>query len=273
MKRWNFSFAYVSVFLIVLSSGAFTFAATEAELKQAYQDALKDAAVVDASEIDTHLTPITEGTPNLIWQGEGENRQVLVVTWTSWTGYDGMVGKTIRMDQFLRVPTHDAHGNTMMKIYETTRDIWVTVAPEIKDFCVENSLTPENLTLRMEQLLGVPPNNGKIRFVEFWVKPADLFRPAPDPDITTTAATLDFPANVSEDHKKWFNDLKAVSYLSTGYPWTRLGYTYDWGKSDNHIGLSEYVIRIGALVDVHSSSLNVYYCLYDSFVSNWSLYE
>ena len=29
-----------------------------------------------------------------------------------------------------------------------------------------------------------------------------------------------------------------------GFPWTRLGYTYDWGKPDNHVGLSEFILRI-----------------------------
>lgn len=259
--------------LALFMVSAFAFAATDAELQQAYQIAIKDAEVAEASEIDSNLTPITEETPNLIWRGVGENRQVLVVTWTSWSGYDAMVGKTIRMNRYLQAPVRDAKGNTVMKIYEATRDIWVTVAPEIQEFCQKNFLTPETCTLRMEQLLGVPPANGKTRFVEFWVKPSDLFRPAPDPDITTRSALLDYPVGVSDAHKKWIEDLKAVSYLENGYPWTRLGYTYDWGKTDNHVGLSEYVIRIGALVDVHSSTLNVYYCLYDSSVANWSLFE
>ena len=28
------------------------------------------------------------------------------------------------------------------------------------------------------------------------------------------------------------------------YPWTRLGYTYDWGNPRNLVGLSEFVLRI-----------------------------
>jgi hypothetical protein len=30
-----------------------------------------------------------------------------------------------------------------------------------------------------------------------------------------------------------------------GAPWTRLGFTYDWGKpGKNHVGLSEFMLRI-----------------------------
>jgi hypothetical protein len=273
MKHFNTRYQLLTILLASLAVHGIVLAATDAELQQAYQNAIKDAEVAEASEIDSNLTPIAEDTPNLIWRGEGENRQVLLASWTSWTGYDAMVGKTIRMDRYLQAPVRDAKGNTAMKVYETTRDIWVTVVPQVREFCQKNSVAPGALTLRLEQLIGLPPHNGNTRFVEFWVKPADLFRPAPDPDITTRSASLDFPAGVSDAHKKWIEDLKAVSYLENGYPWTRLGYTYDWGKTDNHVGLTEYVIRVGALVDVHSSSLTVYYCLYDSYVSNWSLFE
>lgn len=36
---------------------------------------------------------------------------------------------------------------------------------------------------------------------------------------------------------------------SRPYPWTRLGYTYDWG-SGSHVGMSEYVIPGGMTVQV-----------------------
>ena len=47
----------------------------------------------------------------------------------------------------------------------------------------------------------------------------------------------------------WFNNRKNYIYsnarsypASSPYPWTRLGYTYDWG-SRNHVGLSEFVVH------------------------------
>jgi uncharacterized protein (TIGR03437 family) len=98
-----------------------------------------------------------------------------------------------------------------------------------------------------------------------WVSPDDLFRPAPDPEITDHEAQLDFPissrfSTVSPEHIKWINDLKAVSYLPTGMPWTRLGYTYDWGNPDTIVGLSEFVVRNGATVEIASASTPADYC-------------
>ncbi len=261
-----------TVFFLTFFWVSLAFSATDEELTQAYAAALKDAEIVEAGEIYHNLTPITEDTPNLIWSGEPGNRHVRVVTWTSWTGYDGLVGKTIRMTRFLKSP-QSANGNAVAALYETTRDIWVTVAPEVQQFCRENRIVPADLTLRLEQLLGVPPHNGKTRFVEFDVKPEDLFRPSPDPEITDREAQLDFPPGTSEDHRKWFADLQAVSYGENGYPWTRLGYTYDWGKTGDHIGLTEYVIRIGATVNVDSVTLTADYCQAGSSADEWSLYK
>jgi hypothetical protein len=123
----------------------------------------------------------------------------------------------------------------------------------VQDFCVADGLTGEDQTLRLEQLLGLPPNDGKTTFAELWVKPADLFRPSADPEITDHEAGLVFPSvtdflTVSQTFINWFDALIASSYGEDGYPWTRLGYTYDWGNDESEVGVSEFVIRSGATV-------------------------
>jgi hypothetical protein len=105
----------------------------------------------------------------------------------------------------------------------------------------------DHLPLRLEQLLGLPPAKGYTKFVELWVDPDDLFRPSPDPEVTDTVAQLDFPAGVSAEHRSWYEE-----NLNTTYPWTRLGYTYDWGNPASEVGLSEFVIRKGAAVTIRS---------------------
>jgi hypothetical protein len=40
--------------------------------------------------------------------------------------------------------------------------------------------------------------------------------------------------------------------ISTKYPWTTLGYTYDWGVKTSNVGASEYVIKPGATVFIKS---------------------
>lgn len=94
------------------------------------------------------------------------------------------------------------------------------VIPELKSFVETNDVPDGELTLRLEQLIGLPYNNGNEYFVEIWVRPEDLFRPSPDPEITDTQAQLDFYENVSQEHAYWFNSLKNTTYDK--YPWSRL---------------------------------------------------
>jgi hypothetical protein len=202
----------------------------QADLQQAYLNAVKDAAIVEPGEIYKNLEPVVYYNDSIIWEGKPGESRALFVTWTSWDGYNGQAGEMIN----------------------AARDIWVTLVPDIIDFCRVNKIEGDGATLRLEQLLGVPPAGGKKWFVEIWADPGDVFRPSPDPDISDCEAELDFPSWVNDEYKTWFNDLKSESYGEGGYPWTRLGYTYDWGNADSEVGLSEFVIRAGAAITIRS---------------------
>jgi hypothetical protein len=216
-----------------------------------FADAVKDAAVVVPTEVSTRLSPLIESNPRLVSKGAAPNRKLLFVTWTSWDGYDKSVSTTIPLG----------------------RETWVTPAPDMQEFCrgltkaspPAGDALPPAVVLRLEQLLGLPSGGGKDRFVEIWADPADVFRPCPDPETTDRECSLDFPAakrfvTVSEEHMKWFEKLRDTSYGDKGYPWTRLGYTYDWGGGEAHVGLSEYVIRAGAAVEIKAVAKNGVYC-------------
>ena len=84
------------------------------------------------------------------------------------------------------------------------------------------------------------------------MSPQSLFRPTPDNEINDTSAQLAFPASATADYKTWFNSNIIYSYYPMKYPWTRLGYTYDWGNTQSHIGLSEFVIKQNSTVTVKS---------------------
>ena len=94
-------------------------------------------------------------------------------------------------------------------------------------------------------------NSSDTYFVELWVHPQSLFRPSPDNEINDTSATLNFPASATADYKAWFNNNIIYSYYPMKFPLTRLGYTYDWG-SQNHVGLSEFVLKQNSKVTVNS---------------------
>jgi len=197
-----------------------------------YAQAIDDASGENPAKIIHNLTPITSSNQQLIRDSNG---RVLLVTWTSWDGYDSQTGNDVNL----------------------SREVWASVGYEAKDFC--QALPEEAWVLRMEQELGLPPGNNKTRFVEMFVDAKDVFRPCADPEIWDTECGFSFPNNVSEEYADWFNSLRNQSYGENGYPWTRLGYTYDWG-SPGHMGLSEYVIRPGAQVRIEGIYLNDIYC-------------
>jgi hypothetical protein len=205
------------------------------DLDQMYQAAIEDAMLAEEEEIYKELVPIIESNTELQWMENAGEKYVLLVTWTKYP------------------ESYPIKSN----VSTFWGDTWVMVIPELKDFVEQNDIQNDKLTLRLEQLIGLPYDDGNEYFVEMWVRPDDLFRPSPDPEITDTQAQLDFPQNVSPEHVEWFNSLKSTTYDE--YPWSRLGYTYDWGEPDSDVGLSEYVIRNNSEVIVSSVSTTFEY--------------
>jgi hypothetical protein len=108
-------------------------------------------------------------------------------------------------------------------------------------------------TRRFEQLLGLPPEDAKTHFSAIWVRPEDLERPAyawriSDPEGLKSFSTDDAP---DSEFKTWFDgNIIGTWFDSTYYPWTRLGYTYDWAPGSGEYGLSEFIIKKGSTVHV-----------------------
>jgi hypothetical protein len=205
-------------------------------LDQMYEKAIEDAMIAKPSEISTNLTPVTENNSNLIWQGEGDNASVLMVTWTKY------------------VSSYPTGENVTL----TWGDTWVTAAPQIQLFFHNQANSDVNYTLRTAELLGMPANTTNTYFVELWVHPQSLFRPTPDNEIDDSTVGLTFPANATAEYKAWFNSNIINSYYPMKYPWSRLGYTYDWG-STNHVGLSEFILKQNSTITVKSVTPTVEY--------------
>jgi hypothetical protein len=205
-------------------------------VEELYQAAVDDAEVADADEIVDTLTAINAQNTDLVRDSSG---RVLMITWTSYPGYDDIVGQETQLGV----------------------EVWTTVGREMEDFCADLGLQGADLSLRLEQLLGLPPDNGKDRVVELWVPEDALFRPSPDMEITDSVAQLDFPASTPQEHIDWIDNLEASSYGEGGYPWTRLGYTYDWSPdAASEVGLSEFVVLKGSTVMVESVTPTDEYC-------------
>jgi hypothetical protein len=233
---------------------------TTVSLQAKYSSAVADARTAEPSEISRYLTPVTNDNPNLIWENGVVGSRLLVVIWL------GDAGKYYECSD----PNGCSGNSSCLEGGECPTykyDSWVTVVPEIKNFF--GLARPE--PMRIAQLLGLPPtaatsgDAGEYKYMlEMWVSPQDLFRPCPDTEISDTACETSFPTDsfrmldpdnkvratvgpeygVFKTYSSWFTNQASYSYTmgASPYPWTRLGYTYDWG-SDNHTGLSEFVLH------------------------------
>ncbi|MCZ8048829.1 MAG: hypothetical protein GPI90_12085 [Microcystis aeruginosa K13-05] len=249
--------------LSIVGSTIFAFSGkmstAQTTVSKAYEDALIDAADSLPDEVLDNLTAIVESNPKLIWEGQPGNSRVLVATFTGAIGY-----------------------KSGQKIFPPS-EIWVTVVPELKDFCTnyKNTGVDKNqLNLRLKQLLGLPPNREYVKVAEIWVHPQYLKRPTLDTEIndrtiqpiTNSIHTLLFPQGVDSAYQAWFinqiknrelnrNPSKNLERLTNNnsqddpYPFTGLGYTYDWGiypktNLQTNAGLSEFVIFLGTQTQV-----------------------
>jgi hypothetical protein len=138
------------------------------------------------------------------------------------------------------------------------RYIWVTLVPEVRDSCRRFS---GDVRLHLEQLLGLPPSGTDSLFIVMRVARTDIFRPTPDPTTATSYPCAD-PSDplCGNAYPKGFADSAHIAWISTntmsvyqmpnGYPWTHLGYTYNWSPGSDRYGASEYVIKPTATVTV-----------------------
>lgn len=217
-----------------------------------YSNAMVNASNVVASKIQRDLTSITEDNTNLVWRTNPDTgmREVLVTSYMS----------TATATNYYHVGQ-----STSLRYGES----WVTLVPELKNVC--RSYAGTNLILRLKQVLGLPATGPNDTIVEYYVNPFYLLRPARDPEITDHEAEVTFRTNtpyvnmVSTNYLGWFQrTIDSRNYGMTNgvwnaYPWTQLGYTYDWFKTGNNVmGLSEFVIPGTMLYNEYGVTALVY---------------
>ncbi len=218
---------YTAIFVALLLSITFHQSAAQSAKDSArYQKAIADAMSPEPSKICNSLVSITKDNKNLTWKTINGEDYILVVTWKQSIQY--------------YAPYIDS------AFYNTGNyEIWITTSPELLDRFKGGRRVDTNR--RLQQMLGLPPNSVYNYFVEFWVRPQDLFRPCPDKEIADGTCSLCFPQGTDSTYMAWINGNRISRYypcdLFNKYPWTQLGYTYDWNpRNKSHVGLSEFVI-------------------------------
>lgn len=165
------------------------------------------------------------------------------------------------------------------------KDIWVTLSPHLKEFCQSfvktNGSGAARLKRRLEQRLGLPPDSDYDTFVEFTLPAAQIskmFRPCEDRSLTAETCapySVQTAAQIDEEFKKPDELLKARYWLLNNYysslsgekkyPWTSLGYTFDWalepsGKDFVRYGESEFIVPKDTEFTYVSDAGTVSYC-------------
>lgn len=135
--------------------------------------------------------------------------------------------------------------------------LWVTLAGEVQNLCRSWNLSGDSLRRRLEQLLGLPldppPQYRKAKFVSMEVPRERIERPClgvDESDPAHPACTLDAKQDSPAELRNFVGRQMAASYIirnpgGPGYPFTRLGYTYDWHpatRTRNRYGASEFLV-------------------------------
>jgi hypothetical protein len=146
---------------------------------------------------------------------------------------------------------------------DTEKDaMWVALPDQLKKACA-GAVNP---TLRLQQALGLPPKRGPRSVYRITAKPANIFRPCTSgTSIGASSCAFAFPSRASTsapapdfdelrfvENQSWdvyrtrfaADRVEPGDYPYTGYPFTGMGWTYDWNpQSKDHVGVSEFVIR------------------------------
>lgn len=190
-------------------------------------EALWAAAMADAvwSEEDEvmELVCLTRQDPQVIWDQAGE--RVLLITWH---GYEEPCEPGDPL----------AHG-----------DIWATSLGELANWYKEHGGGVTDWDLRFAQLLGMPDDGSCTRFSAFWIAPSEVIRPAYVTDVTAQMVN-GYDQITDPAYQAWFDDNIIYSYFASEYPWTRLGYTYDWSGVDPAYGLTEFLVADGSRTEI-----------------------
>lgn len=140
---------------------------------------------------------------------------------------------------FHRYPDSYPAGDTVMLEWG---DVWCVTLAEINEWYDLNNGGVTDWNLRFKQLIGLPSDSGHTHFTAMWVSPDDMIRPAYVTNIYSSDMTTSLSDNIDADYREWFEDTIIRLYFNSRYPWTRLGYTYDWADTDTAYGLTEFLV-------------------------------
>lgn len=193
-------------------------------LSELYAAAVADSVKAEPDEI-FRLVLLNEQSDMVTWHEDGE--RVLLLSWND------------DPEVFVEDSTVTLSG-----------ELWTFTDKEIKSWYdgVAGSVTDWNL--RLKQLIGLPPSSAYTHISAFWVDVSRVIRPAYQTDVTKQVDENCLENSPLGAHEAWFNDNIVYSYCISDYPWTRMGYTYDWAAGGDEYGLTEFLVLDGTEAEV-----------------------
>jgi hypothetical protein len=153
-------------------------------------------------------------------------------------------------------------GATSLRSNGVGNEAWVTFEPELKGYLTARTnefdvSSAASIAGRAEQALGMTNSSTHLFAVDLWVAADSLFRPTINWSPTNSATFRDwtgqdtggpgwFAGAYAVNYYDWFTNRQQTVYAgSYAFPWTGLGYTFDWYYATNSpalVGPSEFVI-------------------------------
>lgn len=186
--------------------------------------AVADSVTAEEEEIFPLVT-LTQGADMVTWNEDG--KRVLLLSWND-------------------SPEVYAEGAKIV----ADGEIWTFTDGEILSWYRAHGEGVEGWEMRLKQLIGLPPSSDYTHMTAFWVDVADVIRPAYQPDVTKQIDASDLGGGALGEYEAWFDGNIVYSYFTSAYPWTRLGYTYDWAEGSGEYGLTEFLVLGGAEAEV-----------------------
>lgn len=215
----------LALFMLAALSSCCSGKPTDDEL---FAAAVRDAVFADEDEI-LPLVNIIKDDANVLWSEDGKS--VLVAFMHKYP--DSYVpGEEIELKW----------GN-----------VWCVSEAEFHNWMQNNSEKVSDWTQRLHQVLGMPYSKGYNSVTALWVDASLIYRPA---YVTDAKAEMkNEPVKTGDEefdamYKEWFDGNIIWSYFDSAFPWTRLGYTYDWADNGTEYGLSEFLVFSGAKAKV-----------------------
>ncbi|MFI3176508.1 MAG: hypothetical protein R3Y67_03325 [Eubacteriales bacterium] len=204
------------------------------------------------------------GTTEVTSNAEGDKTLYELAMADSMVAEEDEIYELVTLDALDEMVTWDEEGRVLLLTYHSYPDsylegedvtlewgsVWSFTDKELEAFYEEEKDDVEDWALRLEQLIGLPEGSGHTVVTAMWVDLSDVTRPAYQSDATDGTMMNYLPEGVEEEYQEWFDQNILDSYYYGAYPWTRLGYTYDWADNGTEYGVTEFLIQKGAITEV-----------------------